>query len=61
MSIYENIKEIANRKGLTIREIEIQAGISNGSIGKWRTSSPTVDSLDRVSKVLKVSINRLIR
>ena len=61
MTIYENIKEIADRKGLTIKDIETKAGLSNGSIGSWRESSPTVVNLSKVAKVLKVSINRLVR
>lgn len=61
MNIYENIKEIANRKGLSIKKIETLAGLSDGIIRKWDICSPSVDNLLKVSKVLKVSINRLIR
>lgn len=61
MDIYENIKEIANRKGLSIYELEKRANLSGNSISKWQKHSPTIDSLLKVSKVLKVSINRLIR
>ena len=61
MNIYDNVKEIADRKGLTICELESRAGISNGSIGKWKVSSPTVENLSKVSKVLRVDIRRLIK
>ena len=61
MNIYENIKEIADHKGLTIKEIETKAGIANGSIGKWKVSSPTIGGLVKVSTVLGVSVNRLIK
>lgn len=61
MNIYENIKEIADHKGLTIKEVERRAGLSNGSIGSWRKVSPTIGGLVKVSTVLKVSVNRLIR
>ena len=58
--IFENIQEICNEKGISIAELEREAGLKNGAIGKWRTSSPTIKSLQAVSKVLKVSISRLI-
>ncbi len=61
MNIYSNIKEIADHKGLSIRKIELMAGVSNGSIRKWNTVSPSVDNLVKVSTALKVNINRLIR
>ena len=61
MNIYENIKEIADHKGLSIKKVEALAGLSDGIIRKWGTSSPSVDNLIKVSKALKVSVNRLIR
>ncbi len=61
MNIYENIKEIANRKGLSICELESRAGMSNGSIAKWKVSSPTVENLSKVSKALRVDIKRLLK
>lgn len=58
--IFENIQEICNKKGISIAELEREAGLKNGAIGKWKTSSPTIKSLQAVAKVLKVSISRLI-
>lgn len=61
MNIYENIKEIADHKGLTIRQLELKAGIGNGVIARWDKSSPSVDNLIKVSEVLKVSLKRLTK
>ena len=61
MDIYGNIKEIASRKGLSIYELEKRANLSGNSISKWKNHSPSIDNLLKVSKVLKVSINRLMR
>lgn len=58
--IYENIKAIAEKKGYSIASLEKAAGLSNGTIGKWRTSSPNVNNLIPVAKVLKVSLNTLL-
>ncbi|WOO36053.1 helix-turn-helix transcriptional regulator [Anaerocolumna sp. AGMB13020] len=59
--IYENIKRISKEKGRSIRSIEVQAGLGNGVIRGWRTSSPTIDSLKAVSIVLGVSLEELIK
>ena len=58
--IFDKIKEICKEKGISITYLEKQAGLSNGAIGKWKDSSPTVDKLNAVAKVLKVKIDELI-
>lgn len=58
--VYDNIKRIADKKGLSIAEIESRANLGNGIIGKWRKSSPTVDKLVAVAKVLDVRVSKLL-
>lgn len=59
--IYDNIKSVADKKGMSIAEIEKRAQIGNGIIGKWKESSPNLDSLVKVARVLNVSINTLTK
>lgn len=59
--IYDNIKAVADKKGMSIAEIEKRAQIGNGIIGKWKESSPNLDSLVKVARVLNVSINTLTK
>lgn len=59
--IFTNISELAEKKGLSHSEIERRAGLSKGTISKWKTSSPTVDSLTAVAKVLDVAVEVLIK
>jgi transcriptional regulator with XRE-family HTH domain len=59
--VYDNIKSIAEKKGMSIAEIEKKAGIGNGTIGRWSESYPNVDSIVKVAKVLSVSINTLVK
>lgn len=59
MSIYDRIKAIADEKKMPISAIEKAAGLSNGTVGGWRTSSPMIDSLGKVAVVLGVSIDSL--
>lgn len=59
--VYDNVKRIADSKGMTIRALESEAGLPNGIIGKWRHSSPMLVNLEKVAKALDVSIETLIR
>lgn len=58
--IFENIKRLADAKGMSIRAIENQVGLANGTIGKWRESEPSVINLNKVAQVLEVTIDELI-
>lgn len=59
--IYDNVQELANKKGLSIAEIEKKAQMGNGTIGKWKNASPNLESLYKVAEVLGVSINTLLK
>lgn len=59
--IYENVKAMAEKKGLSIYELEKKAGLGNGTIGKWNDVSPNVENLSKVAKILNVSIDTLIQ
>ena len=59
--IYKNVSELAKQKNLSIMEIEKKANLSNGTVGKWRESIPKISSVEAVARVLKVSVDRLLR
>lgn len=56
MSIYENIKEIAEEHGLSLKEVAIKAGIGENSIYRWRLNRPSTSSLQKVAKALHVDV-----
>lgn len=58
--IYENVRALANKRGLSLTEVEKQAGLSRGIICKWKTASPTADKLQAVAKILKCSVDDLL-
>lgn len=58
--LYDKIKEICKEKGMSVASVEKEAGLSNGVIGKWNKSSPTVENIQAVAKVLKVKVDKLI-
>lgn len=61
MNIYNNVKEIAAQKKISITDLEKAAGLANGTIGKWKDSVPKVSSLEAVAKALKVTVSQLIK
>lgn len=58
--VFDNIVELANKKNMSISKLERLAGLAKGTISKWRTSSPTVDNLQAVAKVLNVTVDKLL-
>lgn len=59
--ITEKIKELAKAQRLSIRQIEIAAGLSNGAIARWSEKSPSIDKVYRVANVLGCTVDDLIR
>lgn len=58
--IYDKIKELCRERGTSVAAVEKEAKLSNGTIRKWNKSSPTVDNLQAVARVLKVRVEKLI-
>lgn len=55
------MQDVARKRGMKIAEIERAAGLSKGSISKWKTVSPTVGNLQAVANVLKVKVDVLLK
>lgn len=61
MDVYNKIRSLAKKKKIPITELERRSGLGNGTIGRWNESSPTLDNLSKVAKVLNVPIQKLIK
>lgn len=59
--IYDNIKALCDKKKINISTLEKKAGLGNGTIGGWKTASPTLSSLQAVAKVLNVKVSTLLK
>ena len=60
MGIYDRIKDLCVKRGISIRQIEAKAGLGNGAIGRWKNYSPTVESLKKVAEALEVPVSYLL-
>ena len=58
--IFNNIKKICDEKGISIFQLEKEAGFGNGTISGWKESMPRIDKLQAVAKVLNVKMNKLL-
>lgn len=58
--IYEKVKELAETQGISIAALEREVGLANGTIGKWDTFSPNVNSLRKVSRFFNVPLDDLL-
>lgn len=59
--IYENVCRIAEKKGMTINQVETKADIGPGIIARWKIYTPRVKTLKKVADVLGVSVATLLR
>lgn len=57
--IVSRIKALCKEFKVPIAQLESDLGFSANSINKWKTSSPSIDKLVKVSKYFNVSIDYL--
>lgn len=58
--ILDNIRELSAKRKVSITELEKTLGLSNGTIGKWKDSSPKIENLRKVSEYFGVTIEELL-
>ena len=59
--VYERIEALCKEKSVSIRKLETDCGLSNGSIAKWKTVSPSAVSLYKVAQYLETTVEELVR
>lgn len=58
--ILENIRHLCAERGLTVKDLERETGLSNGAVAKWANSSPKVDTLKKVADYFGVTLDYLV-
>ena len=59
--LYDKIKALADKKGLSIYAVEKAVGLGNKTIRNWQTSSPSVANLKLVADYLGTTIDELMK
>lgn len=60
MNMYERIEYLRKKEGITQGNLEKELGFSNGSISKWKTSTPKPERLQKLADYFGVSVEFLI-
>lgn len=58
--IYKNVAELCKKNGISISMLEKAVKLGNGTIGRWRESSPSIGNLKAVADYFGVSVDALI-
>lgn len=58
--MYEKIRRLAKKNGISIPTLEKKLNLSNGTISKWRKSTPSVTNAKKVADYFGIKIEDLI-
>lgn len=59
--ILEKIKELADKKGITVSTLEKQLDFGHGTIRGWEKCSPSVNNLKKVADYFDVTIEYFLK
>lgn len=60
MTVFDKIKELAKRKGLSLVELNDKAGLGKNVIYSWKHKTPTIENIKKVADVLDVSTDYIL-
>lgn len=55
------IKELCREQGITVAELERQAGLVRSTVARWDETMPAADKLARVARVLHTTVEDLLQ
>ena len=58
--LLENIMRLCQQKPISIAKLERQTGISNGTIRRWDTVSPSLENVRKVADFFGVTVDSLL-
>ncbi len=58
--IYTNIISLCKARNISVSKMEMETGLANGTVGKWRKVSPTIDNVKKVAEFFGVTIDSLV-
>ena len=60
MTLVDKIRVLANQKDMSLPQLEVELGLGNGTISRWRSSSPNTDKLQKIADYFNVSMDYLL-
>ena len=58
-NVYEKVVELCEEKGISQRTLQEDLKIANGTISKWKTATPRIDTLQKVADYFDVTTDFL--
>lgn len=60
MTLYERIETLRKSKNISQGKLKKELGFSNGSISKWKNSTPTTERLQKLADYFGVTVEYLL-
>lgn len=60
MTIYDRVRLLAKKQGISVRELGLRLDIGETTIYKWKTQTPKTDILSKVADELHTSVDYLL-
>jgi len=60
MNLRDRIRELANKNGMSLPNLESELGFGNGTIVRWDKASPTSEKLTKVADYFNVTVDYLL-
>jgi len=58
--LYDNILILCGKTGISIAKLERETDLGNGTVRRWKKSTPTAQTLKRVADYFGVSMDGLL-
>lgn len=58
--LYDNVKALCEKKGISVWKMEKELGFSNASICKWNENEPGIRKVKKVADYLGVTLEELL-
>ena len=60
MTLVDKIRALARQRDLSLPQLEQELGLGNGTISRWRNSSPNTEKLQKIADYFNVSMDYLL-
>lgn len=60
MTLVDKIRTLARQQDMSLPQLEIELGLGNGTISRWKSASPNTEKLQKIADYFNVSMDYLL-
>lgn len=60
LTLVDKIRALARQRDMSLPQLEQELGLGNGTISRWRNSSPNTEKLQKIADYFNVSMDYLL-